>query len=92
MLGNLFEDRNWLLPKIYLAIESKIESATGVTSLRPPLKEEPKIDRQVISPKEETHGWAQIALFVNPKRRKKTSSSRRWHQMCKGLKLKDWMP
>ena len=44
MLGNLFEDRNWLLPKNYLATENKNESVTGVTSPRPPLKEEPKID------------------------------------------------
>ena len=36
MLGNLFEDRNWLLPKNYLVIEKKNESATGVTSPRPP--------------------------------------------------------
>ena len=35
MLGNLFEDRNWLLPKNYLATENKNESMTGVTSPRP---------------------------------------------------------
>ena len=39
MSGNLFEDRNWLLPKKYLATENKNES---VTSPRSPLKEEPK--------------------------------------------------
>ena len=36
MLGNLFKDRNWLLPKNYLGTENKNESATGVTSPRPP--------------------------------------------------------
>ena len=51
-LGNLFEDRNWLLPKNCLATENKSENATGTTSPRPPLKEEPKIDEQsVISQK-----------------------------------------
>ena len=28
MLGNLFEDRNWLLPKNYLATENKSENVT----------------------------------------------------------------
>ena len=46
MSGNLFEDRNWLLPPNYLdsANENKTENehkiATDVTSLRPPLKED----------------------------------------------------
>ena len=38
MSGNIFEDRNWLLPKNYLVTENKNESATGVTSPRPPLE------------------------------------------------------
>ena len=37
VLGNLFKDRKWLLPKNYLATENKNESMTGVTSPRPPL-------------------------------------------------------
>ena len=37
MSGNLFEDRNWLLPQNYLASENKDENATGITS---PIKEE----------------------------------------------------
>ena len=40
MSGNLFEDRNWLLPQNYLPSENKDENATGVTSPRPPIKEE----------------------------------------------------
>ena len=58
MLGNLFEDRNWLLPKNYLATENKNENATGITSPKLTLKEEPKIGEQsVISPKTEKCRW-----------------------------------
>ena len=57
MLGNLFEDRNWLLPKNYLATENKNERATGVTSPRPPLKKEPKTEEQATSPKAEKCRW-----------------------------------
>ena len=54
MSGNLFEDRNWLLPPNYLdnGNENKTENEpkimTGVTSPRPPTKEEeePKINDQ----------------------------------------------
>ena len=54
MSGNLFEDRNWLLPKNYLATENKSENMTGISSPRPSLKEEPKIGEQsIISPKTE---------------------------------------
>ena len=64
MLGNLFEDRNWLLPKNYLATENKNESTTSVTSPRPPLKEEPQIDEQsVISPKAEKCRWGPDCPF-----------------------------
>ena len=51
--GNLFEDRNWLLPPNYLdnGNENKTENEpkimTGVTSLRSPIKEEePKTNEQ----------------------------------------------
>ena len=36
MLGNLFEERNWVLPKDYLAMEDKKEDTTIA---KPPLKE-----------------------------------------------------
>ena len=49
MLGNLFEDRNWLLPKNYLATENKSENITGISSPKPSLKEESKIGEQSIS-------------------------------------------
>ena len=40
MSGNLFEDRNCLFPQNYLPSENKDENVTGVTSPRPPIKEE----------------------------------------------------
>ena len=51
MSGNLFEDRNWLLPKGYLAIEDKKEDTTT-----PSLREEPKTKEHSTSPKEEKCG------------------------------------
>ena len=42
MLGNLFEDRNWLLPKDYLVVENKKD--TTIVTTKPPLKEEPKME------------------------------------------------
>ena len=63
MSGNLFEDRNWLLPKNYLATENKNENATSITSPKLSLKEEPKIGEQsVISPKTENVDGDQIVL------------------------------
>ena len=56
MLGNLFEDRNWMLPKDYLVTENKKE-VTIVATTRPPLKEEPKMEEQATSQKEEKCGW-----------------------------------
>ena len=40
MSGNLFQDRNWLLPKDYLVTENKKEDTT-IGTAKPPLKEEP---------------------------------------------------
>ena len=92
MLGNLFKDRNWLLPKNYLVTKNKNED-TSVTSTRPPLKEEPKVEEQATSQMQKNVVGAKIFLSVNPKRRKKKiSNSRSHHQMYQGLKLKDPMP
>ena len=41
MSGNLFEDRNWLLPPKYLNNDNK--NTTGISSPKPPIKEESKI-------------------------------------------------
>ena len=69
MSGNLFEDRNWLLPKNYLATENKNERATGVTSPRPPLKEEPKREEQAISPKVEKCGLGPYCPFCKSQKK-----------------------
>ena len=47
MSGNLFEERNWVLPKDYLAIEDKKEDANVA---KPPLIEESKIERANFQP------------------------------------------
>ena len=67
MPGNLFEDRNWLLPQNYLASESKNENATSVTSPRPPIK---KNQRQMNNLSKNADG-DQIAPFVKAKRRER---------------------
>ena len=54
MLGNLFEERNWVLPKDYLVTEDKKEDAIIA---KPPLKEESKMGEQTSSQKEEKCGW-----------------------------------
>ena len=64
--GNLFEDRNWLLPSNYLdnGNENKTENepkiVTGVTSPRPPIKEEEP--QQMISPQKNMVG-DEVALL-----------------------------
>ena len=64
MSGNLFEDKNWLLPKNYLATENKNENATSITSPKPSLKEELKINEQsIISPKTKKCGWGPDCPF-----------------------------
>ena len=62
MSGNLFEDRNWLLPPNYLNNDSK--NATGITSPKPPIKEECKMGEQsIISLKAEKCGWGPNCPF-----------------------------
>ena len=58
MSGNLFEHRNWLLPKGYLAIENKKDDTDT-----PSLKEEPKVEKQSDNPKEEKCGWGPDCPF-----------------------------
>ena len=48
MLGNLFEERNWPLPKDYLVTENKKEDTT-IDTAKPPLKDEPKMEEQATS-------------------------------------------
>ena len=57
-VSNLFEDRNWLLPKGFLAIEDRKEDTTT-----PSLKQEPKTKEHSTSPKEEKCGWGPDCPF-----------------------------
>ena len=75
MSGNLFEDRNWLLPPNYLSNDNKHKTVSepkntaNVTSPRPSVKEEePKINDQ------KNAVGDQIALFANPRRRRKRAN------------------
>ena len=58
MTGNLFEDRNWLLPPNYLNNDCK-----NTTSPKSPIKEEPKTGEQSISPNAEKCGWGPNCPF-----------------------------
>ena len=55
--GNLFEERkDWVLPPNYL--DNNARGTTSVTSPKPPIKEEPKTEKQSsTSPKAEKCGW-----------------------------------
>ena len=60
MSGNLFDDRNWLIPQNYLPSKDKDENVTGITSPRPPIKEnELKINEQ----SSEKCGWGPDCPF-----------------------------
>ena len=58
MSGNLFEDRNWLLPPNYLNNDCKI-----ATSPKSPIKEEPKTGEKSISLNAEKCGWGPNCPF-----------------------------
>ena len=70
MSGNLFEDRNWLLPPNYLdndndnKIKNEPKIATGVTSPKPPIKEEElKVNDQ------EKCGWGPDCPFCKSQKK-----------------------
>ena len=65
---NLFEDRNWLLLKDYLVVENKKEDATIATN-KPPLKEEPEMEEQATSQKEEKCGWGSNCPFCKSQKK-----------------------
>ena len=67
-MGNLFKDRNWLLPKNYLVTKNKNED-TSVASTRPLLKEEPKAEEQATSPKAEKCGWGPDCPFCKSQKK-----------------------
>ena len=66
MSGNLFEEKNWLLPKDYLVTENKKENTTIDT---PPLKEESKTGEQASSQKEEKCGWGPDCPFCKAQKK-----------------------
>ena len=66
MSGNLFEERNWVLPKDYLGIEDKKEDATAA---KPPLIEESKMGEQTSSQKEEQCGWGPNCPFCKAQKK-----------------------
>ena len=65
--GNLFEGRNWLLPQNHLATENKNENATGITSPRPPIKEELKTNEHSL----EKCGWVPDCPFCKSQEKRK---------------------
>ena len=64
MSGNLFEERNWLLPKGYLAMEGEKE---GVAKPYP--KEEGKEGKQNLNQKEEKCGWGPDCPFCKAQKK-----------------------
>ena len=58
MSGNLFDDRKWLLPKGYLAIQNRKDDID-----MPSPKEEPKIEKQADNPKEDKCLWGPDCPF-----------------------------
>ena len=70
MLGNLFEERNWLLPKDYLVAENKKED-TNIDTAKPPLKDELKTEEASHQP-EGREMWlgTQLSLLQIPKERR----------------------
>ena len=61
--GNLFKERkDWLLPPNYLNNDNK--DMTSVTSPKPPINEEPKIEEQSLaSPRTDKCGWGPNCPF-----------------------------
>ena len=68
MLGNLFEERNWLLPKDYLVTENKKEDTT-IDTAKPPLKVESKTEEQATSQKEEKCCWGPDCPFCKSQKK-----------------------
>ena len=65
-MSNLFEERNWVLPKDYLAMEDKKEDTTVA---KPPLKEESKMGEQTSNQKEEKCGWGPNCPFCKAQKK-----------------------
>ena len=85
MLGNHFEERNWLLPKDYLVAENKKEDTT-IDTAKPPLKDEPKMEEQATSQKEEKCGWGPNCPFC--KSQKKEGEDQQQQKLLPKLQAK----
>ena len=74
MLGDLFKERNWLLPKGYLAVEHK-KNYIDI----PSLKEEPKAEKPeiVYNPKEDKCGWGPNCPFCKTQEKKEENPQQR---------------
>ena len=66
MSGNLFVERNWAIPKDYLAIEDKKEDDTVA---KPPPIEESKMGEQTSSQNEEKCGWGPDCPFCKAQKK-----------------------
>ena len=66
MSGNLFEERNWVLPKDYLATEDKKEDTTIA---KPLLKEESKMGGLTSNQKEKKCGWGPDCPFCKAQKK-----------------------
>ena len=90
MSGNLFEDRNWLLPKNYLVTEKKED--TNIASARPPLKEEPKVEEQATSPKAEKCGWGLDCPFCRSQKKEEEETKQQQKLSPNVLRPQDKRP
>ena len=94
MSGNLFEDRNWLLPPNYLdngkenKTENELKAITNVTSPKPQIKEEEsKTGKQLT----EECSWGSGCSFANLKNRRKSKArcSHKSYHLKQSSKLQD---
>ena len=68
MSGNLFEERNWLLPKDYLVTENKKEDTT-IDTAKHPLKDDPKTEEKATSQKGEKCSWGPDCPFCKSQKK-----------------------
>ena len=77
MPGNLFGDRNWLLPSNYLdnskekKTDNEPKAVTSITSPKPSIKEEESNTSEQLT---EKCSWDQVAPFVNRRNRRKSKA------------------
>ena len=91
MSGNLFKDRNWLLPANYLdngnenKTENKPKITASVTIPRPPIKEEeePKINDQAT----EKYSWGPHYPFCKSQEKKEEENKAQQQKMSPQPKL-----